>query len=71
MVDNYKNWPHNLPFSSWGNWASIQSSTEATPYSLVYEIEAVLPIEIAITIGNSGELDFKTRNGLQLDMRSQ
>ena len=32
----------------WGYRTSIQASTRATPYSLVYDSEAVLPIEVEI-----------------------
>ena len=35
-------------FALWGYRTSIQTSTGATPYSLVYGMEAVLPIEIEI-----------------------
>ena len=32
----------------WGYRTSIRSSTGATPYSLVYEMEAVLPSEMGV-----------------------
>ena len=37
-----------LPFALWGYRTSICASTRATPYSLVYGSEAVLPIEVEI-----------------------
>ena len=48
MVVTYKDWVEKLPFSLWGYRASIRSSTSATPYSLVYGSEAVLPIMVEI-----------------------
>ena len=35
-----------MPYALWGYRTPIRSSTEATPYSLVYGMEAVLPIEM-------------------------
>ncbi|KAL6310802.1 hypothetical protein AAG906_017437 [Vitis piasezkii] len=35
-----------LPFSLWAYRISFRTSTRATPYSLVYGMEAVLPVEI-------------------------
>ena len=46
MVVTYKYWAKKLPFALWGYKASIPTSTGATPYSLVYGSEAVLPIEV-------------------------
>ena len=37
-----------LPFTLHGYHTSAQTSTGETPYSLVYVIEAVLPIEVQI-----------------------
>ena len=37
-----------MPYALWGYKTSIRSSTEATPYSLVYEMEVVLPIEMGV-----------------------
>ncbi|PKI77689.1 hypothetical protein CRG98_001919 [Punica granatum] len=37
-----------LPFALLTYRTSIRTSTEATPYSLVYGMEAVLPIEVEI-----------------------
>ena len=37
-----------MPIALWGYRISIQSSTEATPYSLVYGMEVVLPIEMGV-----------------------
>ena len=44
----YKNWVEKLPFALWGYRTSIRASTGATPYSLVYRSETVLPIEVEI-----------------------
>ena len=52
MVVTYKDWAKKLPFSLWGYNTSICASTRATPYSLVYGSEAVLPIEVLDLIQN-------------------
>ena len=46
MVVTYKDWTEKLPFALWGYRISIRASTRATPYSLVYGSEVVLPIEV-------------------------
>ncbi|RVW71757.1 hypothetical protein CK203_055194 [Vitis vinifera] len=46
MVETSPYWSEKLPFASWAYRTSFRTSTEATPYSLVYGMEAVLPIEI-------------------------
>ncbi|PKI56803.1 hypothetical protein CRG98_022761 [Punica granatum] len=48
MTVNYKDWHEMLLFALLAYWTSIHSSTGATPYSLVYGMEAVLPIEVEI-----------------------
>ena len=45
MVVTYKDWAEKLSFALWEYRTSIRASTRATPYSLVYGSEAVLPIE--------------------------
>ena len=45
---NYKDWHLQLTYALWGYRTSIRSSTGATPYSLVYGMEAVLPIEMGV-----------------------
>jgi len=49
MAENYQDWPDKLSFALWADRTWIQSSTKVTPYSLVYKIEAILPIEIAMS----------------------
>ena len=46
MVETSRDWSEKLPFALWAYRTSFRTSTGATPYSLVYGIEAVLPIEI-------------------------
>ena len=46
MVETSKDWSENLPFTLWAYRTSFRTSTGATPYSLVYGMEAVLPVEI-------------------------
>ena len=42
MVETSRDWSKNLPFALW----AFRTSIGATPYSLVYAMEAVLPVEI-------------------------
>ncbi|XP_012482869.1 uncharacterized protein LOC105797436 [Gossypium raimondii] len=48
MAETYKDWHEKLPFALLDYRTSIRTSTGATPFSLVYEMEAVLPIEVEI-----------------------
>ena len=48
MVVTYKDWAEKLPFALWGYRTSVRALTRATPYTLVYGSEAVLPIELEI-----------------------
>jgi hypothetical protein len=48
MVVTYKDWHEMLPFALHGYRTSVRTSTGATPFSLVYGMEAVLPIEVQI-----------------------
>ncbi|PKI07635.1 hypothetical protein CRG98_049587, partial [Punica granatum] len=45
MMVNYKDWHEMLPYALLAYRTSIRTSIGATPYSLVYGMEAVLPIE--------------------------
>ena len=49
MTDTYKNWHEKLPFALHAYRTAIRTSTEATPFSLVYGMETVLPIEVKIS----------------------
>ncbi|XP_026378218.1 uncharacterized protein LOC113272620 [Papaver somniferum] len=46
--DHHKEWHEKLPLALWAYRISKRSSTGASPYSLVYGEEAILPAEIAI-----------------------
>ncbi|MCR2847796.1 reverse transcriptase-like protein [Weizmannia coagulans] len=46
MIETSRDWSEKLPFALWAYRTSFRSSTGATPYSLVYGMEAVLPTEI-------------------------
>ncbi|GLT27543.1 hypothetical protein SLA2020_025300 [Shorea laevis] len=48
MTVTYKDWHEMLPFALHAYRTSVRTSTGATPYSLVYGMEAVLPVEIEI-----------------------
>ena len=46
MVETSRDWSEKLLFALWAYRTSFRTSTGATPYSLVYGMEAVLPVEI-------------------------
>ena len=46
MVETYQDWSKKLPFALWAYQTSFCTSIGATPYSLVYGMEAVLSVEI-------------------------
>ncbi|GKV11286.1 hypothetical protein SLEP1_g22551 [Rubroshorea leprosula] len=48
MIVTYKDWHEMLPYALHAYRTSIRTSTGATPYSLVYGMEVVLPIELEI-----------------------
>ncbi|XP_047257555.1 uncharacterized protein LOC124889630 [Capsicum annuum] len=48
MIDNYKHWHKNLPFSLLGYHTTIRTSTGVILYLFVFGIEAVLPVEVEI-----------------------
>ncbi|XP_070057589.1 uncharacterized protein [Nicotiana tomentosiformis] len=48
MVENHKEWHEKLPFSLLGYRTTVHTSTEETPYLLVYGTEAVILAEVEI-----------------------
>ena len=50
MTVTYKDWHEMLPFSLHGYRTTARTSTGATPYSLVYSMEVVFPIEVQIPL---------------------
>ena len=48
MTVPYKDWHEMLPFALHGYRTSVRTSTGATPFSLVYGMEAVLPFEVEV-----------------------
>ena len=48
-IETYKDWHEKLPFALHAYRTGVRTSTGATPYSLVYGMEAVLPIEVEIS----------------------
>ena len=48
MTDTYKDWHKKLLFALHAYRTAIRTSTEATPFSLVYGMEVILPIEVEI-----------------------
>ncbi|KAE8654932.1 No pollen germination related 2 [Hibiscus syriacus] len=45
-TETYKDWHEKLPFALYAYRTTVRTSTGATPFSLVYGMEAVLPIEM-------------------------
>ena len=45
-VETYKDWHEKLPFALLAYRTSVWTSTGATPYSLLYGMVVVLPIEV-------------------------
>ena len=48
MVRTYKDWHEMLPFALHGYKMSVHTSTGATPFSILYGTNAVLPVEVEI-----------------------
>ncbi|KAK8676951.1 hypothetical protein V6N13_142509 [Hibiscus sabdariffa] len=48
MTTTYKDWHKKPPFALLAYRTSVRTSTRATPYSLVYGTEAVLPLKVEI-----------------------
>ena len=46
MIETSRDWSEKLPFALWAYRTSFHTSTGATPYSLVYDMKVVLPVEI-------------------------
>ena len=49
MINTYRDWHKKLPFALWRYRTSMRTSTRATPYSLIYGMEAVVSIELEIS----------------------
>ena len=47
-IEIYKDWHEKMPFTLHAYQTGVRISTGATPYSLVYGMEVVLPIEVEI-----------------------
>ena len=46
MIETFRDWSEKLPFALWAYQTSFRTFIGATPYSLVYGMETVLPVEI-------------------------
>ena len=49
MIETYKDWHEKLLFALHAYRTSVHTSTGATPFALVYGMEAVLPVEVEIS----------------------
>ncbi|XP_050216005.1 uncharacterized protein LOC126667079 [Mercurialis annua] len=48
MVETYRDWSKKLPYALHGYRTTARTSTGATPYTLVFGMEAVLPVEVEL-----------------------
>ena len=48
VTETCKDWHEKLPFALHVYRTEVQTSIRATPYSLVYRMEAILPIKVEI-----------------------
>ena len=48
IQQNGRDWHDKLPYALWAYKISVRTAIGATPYSLVYGDEAVIPLEIEI-----------------------
>ncbi|XP_057954002.1 uncharacterized protein LOC131148302 [Malania oleifera] len=48
MTETYKDWHNKLPFALMAYKTISRTSTGATPFSLVYGMEAMVPVEVEI-----------------------
>ena len=48
MTVTYNDWHEMLPYALHGYRTTVRTSTGATPFSLVYGMEAVLPVEVEV-----------------------
>ncbi|XP_027155045.1 uncharacterized protein LOC113755187 [Coffea eugenioides] len=48
MTEKHRDWHENLPYALMAYRISIRTSSGAMPYSLMYEMEAVLSVEVEI-----------------------
>ena len=47
-IDTYKDWHEKLHFALHAYRTGVRTSTGATPYSLIYGMEVILPIKVEI-----------------------
>ena len=50
VYNNGRNWKEELPMALWAHHTSWSMATVATPFSLVYRKEAVLPVNIIVLV---------------------
>ena len=48
MIITHEDWHEMLPFALHADRTAVRTSTGATPYMLVYGMEAVMPLEVEI-----------------------
>ena len=49
-LENYKDWANYLQFALWEYRTTARTSTGITPYFLVYGCEAVLLVEVEVSL---------------------
>ena len=48
ILDSKRDWDVKLTASLWAYWTTYKVTTQATPFSLVYGLDAILPIEYEV-----------------------
>ena len=70
-AESVRDWHEQLPLALWGYRTSIRTSTGVTPFSLVYGMEAVLPIELEVpSLRLWQNVDWLSQNGCRVDLSS-
>lgn len=59
-------WTKELPNVLWAYRTMSRRSTDETPYSLTYEVEAVIPVEISLYSSRTLNFSLATNNKLMV-----
>lgn len=59
-------WTNEFPNMLWAYQTTLQRSTGKTPYSLTYEMEAVIPTEISLSSTRTSDFSPDTNNELMV-----
>ena len=71
VTKNHRDWHEHLPYALWAYRTSIRMPIGATPFSLVYGAEAVMPTDLehdSPRVVNYVEADNKSSRKLSVDL---